>query len=91
MRRPELYFRQQDRPELEFKGVSVEHTYDKHYAYEQMTPAAEWEITHNLGKYPAVTVVDSAGTEVVGDVRYIDNNSLTVTFSGAFAGKAYMN
>lgn len=64
---------------------------DKNYVFIQSTPSATWNITHNLGKFPSVSVVDSANTVVYGDIDYIDNNSLTVTFSAAFGGKAYMN
>ena len=48
-------------------------------------------ITHTLGKFPAVTVVDSAGTHVVGDVQHINVNSLTITFKTTFTGKIYVN
>lgn len=72
-------------------GVVIVQGSDKHYTHDQTVAAAVWEITHNLGKYPSVSVVDSGGNWVVGDVAYLDENSLTVTFSGAFSGKAYMN
>ena len=64
---------------------------DKHYVHTQATAAATWEITHNLNKYPSVTVIDSAGSEVEGDIDYTSANVVTLTFSGAFSGKAYLN
>lgn len=64
---------------------------DKHYAHDQMTASDVWLIAHNLGKYPAVSVVDSAGSSVEGLVEYSNTNQLTVTFSAAFSGKAYCN
>ncbi len=64
---------------------------DKHYVHNQSSSAATWNITHNLNKYPSVTVVDSAGTVVAGDITYVGANSLTVTFRSAFSGKAYLN
>ena len=45
----------------------------------------------NLGKFPSVSVVDSANDEVIGEVTYIDTNSLTIKFTAAFSGKAYLN
>jgi hypothetical protein len=48
-------------------------------------------VQHNLGKFPSVTVINSAGDEVEGDVSYIDQNSLTVGFSGAFSGTVKCN
>lgn len=64
---------------------------DKFFAFSQMTPAATWNIAHPLKKFPSVTVVDSGGSFVVGEISYIDNDNVTVTFQSAFAGKAYLN
>jgi hypothetical protein len=64
---------------------------DRSFVYNQLAPASTWAITHNLGKYPSVSVVDSGGNWVVGDVIYLDANSLTVRFSAAFGGTAYLN
>jgi hypothetical protein len=50
-----------------------------------------WNIQHNLGKFPSITVIDTANTVVTGEYTYIDNNNVTLTFSAAFAGKAYLN
>jgi hypothetical protein len=64
---------------------------DKHYAHDQAQAEAQWVIEHNLNKYPSVTITDSAGDQVEGEVRYNGLNSLTVSFSAPFAGKAYLN
>lgn len=64
---------------------------DKHYVHTQMSASETWEITHNLGKYPAVSIVDSSGNLVVGEVSYKDKNNLTLTFSSAFSGICYCN
>lgn len=64
---------------------------DLSYVHTQSVAAAVWTITHNLGKYPSVSVVDSALTAWIGDVTYTNANSLTVTFGAAFAGSAYLN
>lgn len=61
------------------------------YVHEQTTAASVWTITHSLGRYPSVTVVDSGGSVVVGDVQYIDQNKIILTFQGAFSGTAYLN
>ena len=64
---------------------------DKNFTFIQSTSAAVWTITHNLGKRPSISVVDSAGTNVVGAVNHTSNNELTITFSSAFKGTAYLN
>jgi hypothetical protein len=50
-----------------------------------------WTINHGLGKFPSVTVVDSANTVVVGNVDYTTSNSLVITFNAAFSGCVFLN
>ena len=64
---------------------------DKTFIFTQGTPSTSWVIQHNLGKFPSITVVDTADTVVVGDYNYTDDNNVTLTFSAGFAGKAYLN
>lgn len=64
---------------------------DSTYIHQQMVASTAWVITHNLDKYPSVTVVDSAGSVVIGEVQYISRNQIIVTFQGAFSGTAYLN
>lgn len=60
--------------------------------HEQAVPASVWTIEHEWpGGYPSVTVVDSGGQEVEGDLVYVSTTELTVTFAGAFAGRAFLN
>lgn len=60
------------------------------YHHVQGSPDVTWDIVHNLGIYPRVTVIDSAGSVVEGDVTYLSPNELTIDFSAAFAGEAYL-
>jgi len=64
---------------------------DKNFVFSQGTPASTWTITHNLNKFPSVSVVNSANEVVYGEIDYTNVNSLTVTFNGGFSGKAYLN
>ena len=71
---------------------------DLNFVHTQSTAGATWQVTHNLGKYPSVSVVDTSETEVVGKVIYKDwdtgNTSTTklqILFTAAFAGKAFLN
>ncbi len=65
--------------------------HDLSYTHTQGVPSTFWTVSHNLGKHPSVTVVDTAGTEYEGEVTHIDNNNLTLTFSAQFGGYAYCN
>lgn len=64
---------------------------DKTFVFEQAIASDTWEITHNLGKKPSVTVVDSADNVFYPAVQYINENKLVVTMNGATTGKAYLN
>ena len=72
-------------------AVYPELSADKHFTFTQSTAATTWNITHNLGKFPSVSVVDSGNSIVYGNIDYTSENALTITFSAAFSGKAYMN
>ena len=65
------------------------------FIFTQVVPSTAWGtngiVTHNLGKFPSITVIDTANTVVTGQYTYIDNNNVTLTFSAGFAGKAYLN
>ena len=63
----------------------------KTFVFEQAIPSDVWYIEHNLNKYPSVSIVDSAGSVVMGDVLYVDKNKVVLTFIGQFNGKAYLN
>lgn len=61
------------------------------YTHTQGSPAATWNVAHNLNKYPSVDVVDSGGSVVIPNVVYNDLNNVTITFGSATSGKAYCN
>ena len=61
------------------------------FVFDQVAASTTWNIPHNLGKFPSITVIDTGDTVVTGEYTYIDNNNVTLTFSAAFAGKAYLN
>lgn len=62
----------------------------RRYVHTQASASATWTITHDLGGRPSVTVVDSSGTVVVGEVRYDSNTVVTVLFTAPFSGYAYL-
>jgi hypothetical protein len=61
------------------------------YIHNQQQSTSSWEIEHNLNRFPSVEVVDSAGSVVIGNIIYVDENNITITFSAPFTGKAYLN
>ena len=61
------------------------------YDHMQGAASSSWSITHNLGFKPNVTVIDSAGNIVEGEISYTNSNSITVSFQSAFSGNAYLS
>jgi len=64
---------------------------DKNFVFTQAVASATWTVQHNLNKFPSCTMVLSTGQQGYGDVTFIDENNLTITFAGAESGKAYIN
>jgi hypothetical protein len=61
------------------------------HIHNQPSPSAQWTVTHNLGKYPSVSVVDTSDAEVIGEVEYVSDTQLIIRFSASFSGKAFLN
>ena len=57
----------------------------------QGVASATWTVTHNLNKFPSVTIVDSNEEQIFGVVDYQSANTIVLTFSAAISGKAYLN
>lgn len=64
---------------------------DVTYIHTQSVLSATWTVTHNLGKYPSVMVVDSGDTVLIPNVTYLDLNQVSISFGAATSGKAYLN
>lgn len=60
------------------------------YTHVQAIASAVWTINHNLGGEPTAVVLDSAGTQCEGTFSYPSKNQMVITFTGAFAGTAYI-
>lgn len=63
---------------------------DKNFS-QAFTFSDDVTVVHNLGKYPSVDIFDSAGTEVIGNVEYIDQDRVRVTFTNPFTGMIILN
>jgi len=75
--------------DLDFAYIK-EQTRD-YYVHDQQVASATWVVTHNLGKFASINIVDTANEEVVGDVAYNSLNQITINFSAPISGKAYIN
>lgn len=63
----------------------------REYIHNQILSSATWVITHNLNRFPSISIIDTGGNLVFGDVLYLSSDIIQVSFNGAFSGKAYLN
>ena len=82
------YYRKASDADYDGEWVTVDGA-DSHFS--QSFGGSSVTVTHNLGKYPAVTVFDSAGDEVEGDIQHLNTNSFTLSFSASFSGVVNCN
>lgn len=54
-------------------------------------PQLVWYINHNLNIIPNVWTEDCNNNNIQGTTTVIDNNTISITFSTAVAGKAYLS
>ena len=77
---------------IDVSGQQIVTISSKTFVFEQGLAANTWIIEHNLNKHPSVAVVDSSGKiQMPDEIEYTNENTITVTFLSAFAGKAYLN
>lgn len=77
-------------------NLSLNYAYIKeqtrdYYVHDQQQSSSSWVVNHNLNKFASVNIVDTANSEVIGEVTYNSANQLTITFSAPISGKAYIN
>lgn len=64
---------------------------DKYFVFEQSESSDVWLVKHNLNKKASVTVVDEYDRVVEGAIKYIDNNTIQISFKCLFKGRVYLN
>lgn len=63
---------------------------DKNFVYD-FTMQHTLNVNHGLQKYPAATVINSAGDKVESTVQYIDINNVIIQFTQPFSGRVTLN
>lgn len=58
--------------------------------FEFMDPSVLWTVRHNLGRYPAVFLVDTTGEVFEASIHHVDPGTLTIAFTYPMAGTAYL-
>jgi hypothetical protein len=61
------------------------------FVHNQGSASTTWAVTHNLGRFPSVTIVTDSNVVIIGDITYNSTNQLTISLATADSGKAYLN
>ena len=64
---------------------------DKTWIHDQFQAMSTWTINHPLNKKVSVTIQDTAGSEVEGEVVENDGTKVVIKFNYPFSGYAYLN
>jgi len=59
-----------------------------YYLHTQSSPAAVWQVAHNLGRTPNISVIRTDGTVAYADIDHASTALAVITFPAAIAGTA---
>jgi hypothetical protein len=76
---------------VNIKGLKSVGKSDANYVHNQTTASNVWTVNHGLNKFPSVTTIDSSERVVFGEIEFVDENNVVLTFKGSFKGKAFFN
>jgi hypothetical protein len=71
-------------------GILQVNSCKNQFVHNQTTAATVWTINHNTGCFPAIVTVNSFGARIFGIENYVDQNTVTITFSVPVSGIAYL-
>ena len=71
--------------------IHTEFESDLHYIHTQVAAITTWSIVHNLGKFPAIMVLNGSGQEVKAEIHHSDENNAQAIFGKNYSGIAYCN
>lgn len=60
------------------------------YVHIQNSISNEWNIAHNLGFFPNITVLDNANRVIEADIQYVNINNAKIVMNVSISGTAYL-
>lgn len=64
---------------------------DISYVHTQSVPETTWVVMHNLNTKCSVQVVDEDKNEIIAQIDWVNNNTVTITFNIPVSGYVYCN
>ena len=77
---------------IDYPDINVSPVNHVRYVHNQTSVASEWNITHNLGYFPNVTILDNDSPPriVEADIRYLNTSSVRIIMNTSMSGTAYL-
>ncbi len=71
--------------------TATQTTQRENFEYVQSTPSKTWDVTHNMGKFPCVAILESTGDVITCLVRHLSRNRCILVFGAPTSGTATFN
>jgi hypothetical protein len=75
---------------IDYPDINTDPVNHVKYMHTQNAPSTQWNITHNLGFFPNVTVLDNENRVIEADIQYLNINSVRIVMNVALSGVAYL-
>lgn len=75
---------------IDYPDINIDPVNHVKYVHTQTSASTQWNITHNLGFFPNVTVLDNANRIIEADIQYLNTNSVRIVMNVALSGTAYL-
>lgn len=75
---------------IDYPDINTDPVNHVKYVHTQSTATNTWNITHNLGFFPNVTVLDNMNRIIEADTQYLNTNSVRIVMNVALSGVAYL-
>lgn len=75
---------------IDYPDINADPVNHVKYVHNQTTSSTQWNITHNLGFFPNVTVLDNENRIIEADTVYLNTNSVRIVMNVALSGVAYL-
>jgi len=78
---------------LDYPDINVSPVNHVKYVHTQSSVSNDWTITHNLGYFPNVTILDNENPPriVEADIRYLNTSSVRIIMNTSMSGTAYLS
>ena len=75
---------------IDYPDINVDPVNHVKYMHTQSSATTQWNIPHNLGFFPNVTVLDNMNRIIEADVQYLNINNVRIVLNVALSGVAYL-